>query len=61
VLPVRGPPDSTADTDDGGIRVPSEPDDGALSDTDGCAAATVVSVIPAPHVEVTSVLVLSPL
>jgi hypothetical protein len=54
------PPPNAPDTDDAAIAPPLVPDDGTLSDSDGCAAPTVVSAIPAPHVELAKASLLSP-
>jgi hypothetical protein len=61
VPPGDPPPDSAADTPDAGIAVPAVSADGALADREVVAAATVVSVIPAPHVELAEELFPSPL
>jgi hypothetical protein len=50
----ENPPDSAADTEDAEIALPDVPDAGALTDSDGCAVATVVLVMPAPQVELAS-------
>jgi hypothetical protein len=61
VPPGDPPPDSAADTSDAEIAVPTVPADGALTDSEIVAAPTVVSAIPAPHVELAAELLPSPL
>jgi hypothetical protein len=62
VPPGEDPPESTAESADGGIATPSVPDDGTLNDVDvGVDALTTVSAIPAPHAECAPELPASPL
>jgi hypothetical protein len=55
------PPESAANTSDAAIALPAVPVDGAVSDSDGEAADTVVSTMPGPHVVSVQLLSASPL
>jgi hypothetical protein len=60
VPPAETPPVSATDTDDAESAVPAVPDDGAVSDSDGEPAPTVVSGIVAPQAEDAEPLLASP-